>query len=139
MAKAVGLDAEEWVLRVQADREIVPARKQVWLRAARRLAQTAAVIALAFGLDVQTAHATGNLPVNDNATPYTLCEHVGMSAAPLFFGKPAPRQSSTSPSNSGWSPAASGHRMGLTALPTREHFELRNWLIAQPEDRLVPS
>lgn len=66
MAKACGLDAEEWVLRVQADREIVAARKQVWLRAAQRLAATAALVTLAFGLDVQTAHAGGLPAVNNN-------------------------------------------------------------------------
>ena len=50
MAKACGLDVEEWVLRVQADREILAARKQVWLRAAQRLAATAAgfLIVLAY-------------------------------------------------------------------------------------------
>jgi len=57
MAKACGLDAEEWVLRVQADRELVPARKQVWLRVAQRLAASAAIVALAFCLDVHTAKA----------------------------------------------------------------------------------
>ncbi|WP_369929311.1 helix-turn-helix domain-containing protein [Xanthomonas sp. NCPPB 2632] len=57
MAKACGLDQEEWVLRVQADREIIAARKQVWLRAAQRLAATAALVTLTFGLDVQTAKA----------------------------------------------------------------------------------
>jgi len=57
MAKACKLDAEEWVLLVQADREILPARKQVWLRAAQRLAATAAIVALTLGLDVQTAKA----------------------------------------------------------------------------------
>jgi transcriptional regulator with XRE-family HTH domain len=58
MAKACSLDAEEWVLRVQADREIVAARKQVWLRAAQRLAATAAVIAITLCLDVHTAKAS---------------------------------------------------------------------------------
>jgi transcriptional regulator with XRE-family HTH domain len=57
MARACGLDPEEWVLRIQADRETIPARKKVWLRAAQRLAATAALIALTFGLAVQTAKA----------------------------------------------------------------------------------
>lgn len=58
MAKACGLDAEEWVLRVQADRELVPARKQVWLRVAERLAATAALIAITFGIAVYTPKAS---------------------------------------------------------------------------------
>lgn len=57
MAKACGLDTEEWVLLVQADREILPARKQVWLRAAHRISATAAGIALALGLAVYTPKA----------------------------------------------------------------------------------
>jgi len=58
MARACGLDAEEWVLRIQADRETIPARKQVWLRAAQRLAATAALVAITFCLDVHTAKAS---------------------------------------------------------------------------------
>jgi plasmid maintenance system antidote protein VapI len=73
MAKAVGLDAEEWVLRVQADREIVPARKQVWLRAARRLASTAAIVALSFGLDVHTAKSA---PIQHSHVDSTITEPV---------------------------------------------------------------
>lgn len=48
MAKACGLDAEEWALRVQADREIKPDRKQVWLRCANRLASIAAAFAMIY-------------------------------------------------------------------------------------------
>ena len=56
MAKAVGYDPEEWVLRVQADREsaINPKRAQVWLRCASRISGTAASVALIFGLAVYT-------------------------------------------------------------------------------------
>jgi len=56
MAKAVGFDVEEWVLRVQADREgqLNPKRAQVWLRCAQRISGTAAGIALTLGLAVYT-------------------------------------------------------------------------------------
>lgn len=46
MAMALGEDPELWVLKVQAERETVPARRAVWLRCVERLA-TAAVICLA--------------------------------------------------------------------------------------------
>lgn len=60
MAKACGLDPEEWALRVQADREIKPERKQVWLRSAQRLAAAATAFTLIFGLlNVQTIQAQG--------------------------------------------------------------------------------
>lgn len=75
MAKACGLDAEEWVLRVQADRESIPARKQVWLRAAQRIAATAAIITAAVGLAVYTPNSAVARPVNNNCTGYTLCAH----------------------------------------------------------------
>jgi transcriptional regulator with XRE-family HTH domain len=65
MAKACKLDAEEWVLLVQADREFIPARKQVWLRAAQRLAATAALVAITFCLDVHTAKAN---PIDPGVT-----------------------------------------------------------------------
>jgi hypothetical protein len=71
MAKACGLDPEEWVLRVQADREgeVNPRRAQVWVRCADRLAKAAlaAAIVLAFGrLDVHHAHMAGTLFVAHN-------------------------------------------------------------------------
>jgi hypothetical protein len=49
MAKAIGLDPDEWVLRVQAEREeaVNPRRAKVWLRCAQRLAASAAAITLA--------------------------------------------------------------------------------------------
>lgn len=74
MAKACGLDQEEWVLRVQADRELVPARKQVWLRAAQRLAATAALVAITFGLDVYTStcKASPNLTITGHAIHYAV-------------------------------------------------------------------
>ncbi|MGN6482529.1 hypothetical protein [Luteibacter sp.] len=65
MAKAIGLDADEWVLRVQADREAMvnPKRAQVWLRCAQRISGTAAAITLTFGLAVYTS--TPNSPGSD--------------------------------------------------------------------------
>lgn len=62
MAKAVGLDAEEWVLRVQADREaqVNPKRAQVWLRCAQRISATAAGIALTLGLAVYTSETNAS-------------------------------------------------------------------------------
>lgn len=63
MAKAVGVDPDEWVLRVQADREstVNPKRAQVWLRCAQRISQSAATVALVTGLAVYTS--------NSNAPP----------------------------------------------------------------------
>lgn len=62
MAKAVGWDAEEWVLRVQADREaqVNPTRAKVWLRCAERISGTAAAIALTFGLAVYTSNSNAS-------------------------------------------------------------------------------
>lgn len=70
MAKACGLDVEEWVLRVQAERDgkINPKRAQVWLRCAERISGTAAAIALAFGLAVYTPESHASERVYDNGT-----------------------------------------------------------------------
>lgn len=70
MARATGLDAEEWVLRVQADREaqVNPRRAQVWLRCAQRISGTAAGVALAFGLAVYTPESHASTRVYDNGT-----------------------------------------------------------------------
>lgn len=67
MAKAVGLDADEWVLRVQADREstVNPKRAQVWLRCASRISGTAAAIAMMI-MAATPAHADTVISVHNN-------------------------------------------------------------------------
>jgi transcriptional regulator with XRE-family HTH domain len=74
MAKAAGLDAEEWVLRVQADREstVNPKRAQVWLRCAQRISASAAGIALALGLAVYSpkSHAESHVYNNETSIHY---------------------------------------------------------------------
>ena len=50
IAAELGEDAEVWVLRVQAERETVPARKKVWLRCVERLSSVALITITTFGL-----------------------------------------------------------------------------------------
>ncbi|WP_369931244.1 helix-turn-helix domain-containing protein [Xanthomonas sp. NCPPB 2632] len=81
MAKAIGLDPDEWVLRVQAERDeqVNPRRAKVWLRCAQRISGTAAGVALALGLAVYTpeSHASGReMSILQNPSLYTLCEHL---------------------------------------------------------------
>ena len=53
MCVALGEPVAKWLPLIEAERARTPAAKQVWLR----LAQAAAVVVLAFGLDVHTAKA----------------------------------------------------------------------------------
>ena len=85
MAKAIGLDPDEWVLRVQAERDeqVNPRRAKVWLRCAQRISGTAAGVALALGLAVYTPVSKAQTGVYNNATRYTLCEVLfGVAARP---------------------------------------------------------
>jgi len=82
MATLLKEDPEVWVLRVQAEREIVPARKQVWLRAAERLAATAALIALGVGI-APNVEAMSNSHLNAQ----TAIDHFVESASSVYYVK----------------------------------------------------
>jgi transcriptional regulator with XRE-family HTH domain len=76
MCLAIGESVAKWLPLVEAERARSPEAKRVWLR----LAQAAAVITLAIGLDVYTpeskATAVDLRPADNNGCSYTLCVYV---------------------------------------------------------------
>ena len=71
MCEATGDSVAHWLPLIEAERARNPAAKQVWLR----LAQAAAVVTLALGLDVYSPKSHAETQVYNNATAYTLCEY----------------------------------------------------------------
>lgn len=76
MCVATGEPVAHWLPLIEAERARNPEAKRVWLR----LAQAAAVITLAIGLDVYTpeskATAVDLRPADNNGCSYTLCAYI---------------------------------------------------------------